>query len=89
MYQVYAIASIQRKFVYVGITANLKQRLERHNKGYEKTTKPYAPYQLIYSEEAIDRPRAREREKHLKSRSGKRELYKIILIDFPNLLPYQ
>lgn len=77
MYQVYAIASISRKFVYVGITSDLTKRLDRHNSGYEKTTKPYAPYELIYSEEAIDRPKAREREKYFKG-SGKRELYKII-----------
>ncbi|MEL7220119.1 MAG: GIY-YIG nuclease family protein [Bacteroidota bacterium] len=74
MYKVYAIASINRKYIYVRITSNLDNRLERHNRGYEKTTKPYSPFILIYEEDALDRPVARLREKYLKSRIGKRFL---------------
>ena len=89
MYAVYAIASMNYKYVYVGLTSNLEQRLLRHNRGFEKTTKPYAPYLLIYSENVSDRPAARIKEKFLKGRSGKRFLYKIIRNDFPQLIHYQ
>ncbi len=88
MFVVYAIASIQRKYVYVGLTSNLEQRLLRHNNKLEKTTKPYAPFTLIYSEIHPGRPAARNREKFFKSRSGKRTLYRIITNEFPLLSQY-
>lgn len=73
-YTVYAIKSLHRNYIYVGLTSNLNERLRRHNQGLEKTTKPYAPFVLIYSEEAVDRPSARIREKYLKSGIGKQFL---------------
>jgi len=48
--------------------------LIRHNKGYEPTTKPYAPFQLIYSEITETRIEARTKEKYLKSGIGKEKL---------------
>ena len=50
---------------------NLEERLNRHNKGWEKTTKAYAPFKLIYSEDYDDRKSARQIEKNLKSGIGK------------------
>ena len=88
MYKVYAIASLQRKFVYVGLTSDIKQRFQRHNRGFEKTTKPYAPFIIIYSEDAPDRKAARLKEIFLKSRSGKRFLYHIIQTQFSQLNQY-
>ena len=70
MYKVYAIKSLSRKYIYVGLTHNLEDRLNRHNKGWEKTTGAYAPFKLIYSEEYNDRKSARQRDKYLKSRTG-------------------
>ena len=71
LFKVYAISSIERNYIYVGLTSNLENRIERHNKGYEKTTKPYRPFQLIHSETHPDRVAARKHEKYLKSPSGK------------------
>ena len=71
MYTVYAISSISRKYIYVGLTSDLDARLKRHNLGYEKTTKPYAPFKLIYQERCDSREEAREKEKYLKSGVGK------------------
>ncbi len=78
MYFVYAIKSMHRNYIYVGITSDLDGRLDQHNKGYEKTTKPYAPFELIYKEEQPDREQARVREKYLKSAVGKRFLRSLI-----------
>lgn len=89
MYTIYALASIHRKYVYVGLSSNLEQRMKRHNKGLEKTTKPYAPFILLYSESAPNRPDARRREKYLKSRIGKRLLYQLIRQNHPELKQYQ
>ncbi len=78
MYTVYALKSISHQYIYVGLTSDLDARLFRHNAGYEKTTKPYRPYILIYSEKAETRELARIREKYFKSTVGKRFLYKLI-----------
>ncbi|MEQ9186210.1 MAG: GIY-YIG nuclease family protein [Cryomorphaceae bacterium] len=40
---IYAIASQRRNYIYVGLTFNLEARLERHNRRFEKTTKPCGP----------------------------------------------
>jgi len=59
------------EIIYVGLTHDLEARIERHNKGYEKTTSPDSPFKLIYSEEVEDRQVARAREKYMKSGVGK------------------
>ena len=88
MYSVYAIASVNKKYVYVGFSADMSARLNRHNNGYEKTTKPYAPFVIVFSESFETRIQARLKEKSLKSRSGKRFLYQLIRQNFPNLKQY-
>ncbi len=77
MYHVYAIKSQIKNYIYVGLTANLEDRLHRHQSGYEKTTKPHRPYELIYSKEFATRVEARNHEKYLKSGSGKEFLKKL------------
>lgn len=56
------------------MTIDLEERIERHNKGKEKTTRPYKPFELIYSERKETRIEAREREKYWKSGVGKEQL---------------
>ncbi|MCU0417737.1 MAG: GIY-YIG nuclease family protein [Cytophagaceae bacterium] len=76
-YFVYAISSVQKSYIYVGITREVEERIKRHNKGREKTTRPYAPFELIYLEECKDRLSARSREKYWKSgRNWKRKIKK-------------
>lgn len=71
MFTVYVIKSKNRNYLYVGLTKNLQDRLKRHNNGWEKTTKPYKPFKLVYTEEFKTRTEARLREKELKSGYGK------------------
>jgi len=78
MFSVYAIKSVGHNFIYVGMTENLEERLPRHNKGYVKSTKRFAPFNLFYSENCQNGQQAREREKFLKSTSGKRLLKSIL-----------
>ena len=78
MFYVYAISSNSRKYIYVGITNNLDRRIDEHNKGYNKTTRAYSPFKLILVEEFATRSAAREREKYLKSGSGKEFLKKML-----------
>ncbi len=74
MIYVYAIKSKLRNYIYVGLTADVERRVQRHNSGYERTTKPYAPFEIIYTEVFTTRQEARSREKHLKTTIGKRFL---------------
>ena len=71
MITVYVIKSTNKPFTYVGITSNLSKRLLSHNNGYNRSTKPYSPFELIYAEEYRNYTEAREREKYLKSQAGK------------------
>ena len=64
---VYALNSLNNKFIYVGMTENLNDRIVRHNKGYVHSTKLFAPFELIYTEKCGSGQQAREREKFLKS----------------------
>ena len=74
MHKVYALKSLNRNYIYVGLTKDLEKRIKRHNSGYEKTTRSFAPFKLIYQESCIDRIQARGREKYLKSGIGKEYL---------------
>ena len=74
MYVVYALASKIRNYIYVGLTANMPERLRRHNSGYEKTTRPYRPFVVIFQERCPTRIEARKREKYWKSGTGKEKL---------------
>ncbi|MAY82890.1 MAG: endonuclease [Flavobacteriales bacterium] len=76
-YVVYVLASRTKNYIYVGLTSDLQTRLNRHNKGGEKTTGPYAPFDLIFSEKCIDRKTARKRERYWKSGTGKEQLKKL------------
>ena len=69
-----AISSINRNYIYVGLTSNIEERLKRHNLGYEQTTRPYKPFVLLYTEACEDRIVARNREKYWKSGVGKEKL---------------
>ena len=66
MYFVYAIKSENRNYIYVGLTNNLERRLAEHNGGMNKTTKPYRPFSLIYSEQFETRVEALKRKSFLK-----------------------
>lgn len=74
MVYVCAISSLTKNYIYVGMTQDLEARLVRHKKGREKTTKPYAPFRLIYTEVWANRVKARIREKYWKSGIGKQKL---------------
>ncbi|GAB4132651.1 MAG: hypothetical protein Fur0015_06100 [Ignavibacteriales bacterium] len=66
-----------RNYIYVGLTDNIERRFNQHNKGYNKTTKPYLPFELIYLQEFETRIEARQKEKYLKSGVGKELLKKL------------
>ena len=77
MFFVYAISSRNRNYIYVGMTKDLESRINRHNQKRERTTRPYSPFDLIYSEQVETRIEARKREIYWKSGIGK-EKFRLI-----------
>jgi putative endonuclease len=71
MYTVYALLSEKRNYIYVGLTLDFRRRVNEHNSKRNKTTKPYAPFKVIYTEQQATRELARAREKYFKSGAGK------------------
>ena len=78
MYSVYAIKSLNRNYIYVGLTSNLSRRISDHNNGFNRTTKPYIPFEVIHTEQFNSIIKARLREKYLKSGIGKEYLRSIV-----------
>ena len=74
MFYVYAIKSLARNYIYVGMTDNIERRLLQHNNGENKSTKTYKPFIIIHSESFATRPEARTKEIYFKSGVGKEYL---------------
>ena len=71
MVSVYVISSLVRNYLYVGMSENVDRRLGEHNAGKNRSAKAYRPFELVFREDFSDRVTARNREKYLKSGSGK------------------
>jgi len=72
MFWVYILYSNAFNRFYVGMTTNLEVRLNTHNSGQVKSTKAFVPWEIMYFEEFGTRNEARNREKYLKSATGRR-----------------
>lgn len=78
MYYVYVLNSLSRTYIYVGISNNTDRRINQHNRGQNKTTRPYRPFEIILIEQYSSRAEARKREVYLKSGAGKEFLKSLI-----------
>ncbi|HVT01553.1 MAG TPA: GIY-YIG nuclease family protein [Patescibacteria group bacterium] len=70
-FYVYVIRSINKDFIYVGFTHNLKKRFIEHNNKEEISTKHYAPFELIFYEAYGNEKDAKRREEYFKTTKGK------------------
>ena len=71
MYHVYVLYSESFDRIYIGQTNNISIRLDKHNQGRVRSTKPYIPWVLVHTEEYPTRTAAMKREKELKSHQGR------------------
>jgi putative endonuclease len=62
MYYTYLIKSKIKDWVYIGSTKDLKQRFNDHPSKKVKSTKTYAPFELVYYEAYETYYLARKRE---------------------------
>ena len=70
MYYVY-ILKCKDNSPYTGFSEDLKERINRHQKGYVPATKPRLPIDLVFYCAFVDKYRALDFEKYLKSGSGR------------------
>ena len=77
-YYVYAIESLKDGRIYVGLSLNVDRRIQEHNAGQTRSTKPWRPWKLIFSKMVGKRKNARALEKKLKSGYGKEFLKRLI-----------
>jgi putative endonuclease len=70
----YILYSAKWDQYYIGCTQNMKQRLEAHNQGKNKSTKGGAPWQLCYQESFDSMQEARQREYALKKKKSRKYL---------------
>ncbi len=75
---VYVLQSLTGGNLYVGFTHDLKTRIAEHNKGLNRSTKVYAPWELIYYEVHRNDSDAHRREKYLKTTAGGGALNKML-----------
>jgi putative endonuclease len=77
-FSAYILQSEVDKSLYVGHTANMEERLFRHNQGRSKYTKAKRPWLMVHCELFDTRALAMQRERALKSLHRKDLLLKII-----------
>jgi putative endonuclease len=70
MYYTYILRSLKDGRYYYGHTQNLENRLEEHNSGNVKATRPRRPLVIHYKEEYNSRSEAAKREYFFKSIPG-------------------
>jgi len=78
MFYVYILKNKTGK-TYVGYTGNIKDRLHRHNSGFEKSTKNGIPWDMVYTEIFQTRGKAMKKEKYLKTGVGREWIKRSIL----------
>lgn len=80
MIYVYIIKSNKDNGYYIGITKDIRKRLDKHNKGQVNSTKNRKPFILVLTEEFDDYKSARTREIELKSYKGGNKFKELINI---------
>jgi putative endonuclease len=80
-FYVYVLRGLEKNFIYVGFTHDLKNRLQEHNNKENLSTKHYAPFELIHYEAYKNEKDAKRREEYFKTTKGKVTL-KLMLKEF-------
>ena len=66
-YFVYILRSLKNDAYYKGSTDNLERRLQEHNRGTEKSTSRYVPWEIAWFTQKSTRPEAVQLERKLKN----------------------
>jgi putative endonuclease len=83
MFSVYILKSVTVSRYYVGVTTSVAERLENHNRGSTRSTKPYRPWVLVHVETYNSRAEAVQREAIIKSYKGGNAFKRLIGVQLP------
>ena len=78
MCYVYILYSAKSDRFYVGSTNNLNDRIQRHNSGRSKYTKPGGPWELVYSKEYATKADAVKAEMYIKAQKSRNYIDSLI-----------
>ncbi|PXX99101.1 hypothetical protein DF185_14585 [Marinifilum breve] len=70
-YFVYILRSKRTERYYIGYTADITCRLEKHNAGSTTSTRSGRPWELVYYEEFHEKKQAILREKEIKKKKSR------------------
>ena len=74
MFYNYIIQSQKSRYLYTGVTNDLRKRFKQHNEGKSTWTKKRGPWNLVYYEACLNEEDARSREKYLKTGLSAKEI---------------
>jgi putative endonuclease len=69
MFYFYVLKSKRDKMLYFGYTEDLRNRVNKHNSGYVKSTRDRRPFILVYYESYLSKKDAVQREYQIKRRA--------------------
>ena len=78
MHYVYIIYSKQIDKYYIGYTANLDTRIDKHNKPHKGFTGQSQDWRLVYTESFAEKSNALKREKEIKSWTSRSKIGNLI-----------
>ncbi|MEN8194097.1 MAG: GIY-YIG nuclease family protein [Bacteroidota bacterium] len=61
-YKLYILKSLKTKKYYIGHTNDLTRRFQEHNSGQTKSTKPGAPWEVVYTKRFANKSEAYKEE---------------------------
>ena len=73
-YHLHILQSLHNGQFYIGQTQNLDKRLEKHNKGYVKSTKNKRPWKFLFTFECDSRASTMALEKNLKAFKSRKRI---------------
>lgn len=74
MFYTYVLKSEKDNLHYIGYSEDLRKRVREHNHGLVQATKNRLPVKLIYYEACLNKQKALQSEKYLKTGFGRRFL---------------
>ena len=67
MYYIYILKSRKKDWYYVGMTDNIVKRLSQHHAGKTQSTKPFRPFDIVYTEKYDSKTECGKRELCIKN----------------------
>ena len=74
MTYLYILESLVNGRFYIGVSDHPEESLTIHNSGYNKSTKPYRPYKIIFEIAYETKTLAMQRERKLKNLKSRKKI---------------